>query len=63
MMAGTGKGAEHGVLFKGADAIEATTKVWTVIFDKTGTLTRGEPSVTRYERHGWRSVDDLLDFP
>jgi Cu+-exporting ATPase len=46
MMAGTGKGAEHGVLFKGADAIEATTKVRTVIFDKTGTLTRGEPSVT-----------------
>jgi Cu+-exporting ATPase len=46
MMAGTGKGAEHGVLFKGADAIEAATKVRTVIFDKTGTLTRGEPSVT-----------------
>ncbi|MBI3080491.1 MAG: heavy metal translocating P-type ATPase, partial [candidate division NC10 bacterium] len=46
MMAGTGKGAEHGVLFKGADAIEATTKVRTVILDKTGTLTRGEPSVT-----------------
>jgi len=46
MMAGTGKGAEHGVLFKGADAIEATTKVRTVVLDKTGTLTRGEPSVT-----------------
>jgi Cu+-exporting ATPase len=45
MMAGTGKGAEHGVLFKGADAIEAATKVRTVIFDKTGTLTRGEPAV------------------
>ena len=46
MMAGTGKGAEHGVLFKGADAIEAATRVRTLIFDKTGTLTRGEPSVT-----------------
>ena len=46
MMAGTGKGAEHGVLFKGADVIEAATKVRTVIFDKTGTLTRGEPAVT-----------------
>jgi Cu+-exporting ATPase len=46
MMAGTGKGAEHGVLFKGADAIEATSKLQAIIFDKTGTLTRGEPSVT-----------------
>ena len=46
MMAGTGKGAEHGVLFKGADAIEAATKIDTVVLDKTGTLTRGEPSVT-----------------
>jgi Cu+-exporting ATPase len=46
MMAGTGKGAEHGVLFKGADVVEAATKVCTVIFDKTGTLTRGQPAVT-----------------
>jgi Cu+-exporting ATPase len=46
MMAGTGKAAEHGVLFKGADAIEATTKLDAIIFDKTGTLTKGEPSVT-----------------
>ncbi len=46
MMAGTGKGAENGILFKGADAIEATSKLTTIVFDKTGTLTRGEPSVT-----------------
>ena len=46
MMAGTGKAAEHGVLFKGADAIEATSKLDAIIFDKTGTLTKGEPSVT-----------------
>ena len=46
MMAGTGKGAEHGVLFKGADAIEATSKLQAIVFDKTGTLTKGEPSVT-----------------
>ncbi|MEX0801365.1 MAG: copper-translocating P-type ATPase [Dehalococcoidia bacterium] len=46
MMAGTGKGAEFGILFKGADAMEATSKVDVVVLDKTGTLTKGEPSVT-----------------
>jgi len=46
MMAGTGKAAEHGILFKGADAIEAASRLTHIVFDKTGTLTRGEPSVT-----------------
>ena len=46
MMAGTGKAAEYGVLFKGAEAIENASKLQTVVFDKTGTLTKGEPSVT-----------------
>ena len=46
MMAGAGKGAEYGVLFKGAEAIESTSKIQTVVFDKTGTITRGEPTVT-----------------
>jgi Cu+-exporting ATPase len=46
VMAGTGKGAENGILFKGADAVEESSKLNAVVFDKTGTLTRGEPSVT-----------------
>jgi Cu+-exporting ATPase len=46
MMAGTGKGAEFGVLFKSAEAIENTSKLQMIVFDKTGTLTKGEPSVT-----------------
>ncbi|MBN1368105.1 MAG: copper-translocating P-type ATPase [Dehalococcoidales bacterium] len=46
IMSGTGKGAEYGILFKGADAIEITSKVNTVVFDKTGTLTKGKPAVT-----------------
>ncbi len=46
MMAGTGKGAEFGILFKGAAAVEATAKVQVVVLDKTGTLTKGQPSVT-----------------
>ncbi|RJQ31289.1 MAG: copper-translocating P-type ATPase [Peptococcaceae bacterium] len=46
MMAGTGKGAENGILFKGADAVEATAGLKVVIFDKTGTITKGVPSLT-----------------
>lgn len=46
IMAGTGKAAEHGILFKSAEAIENATKLTAIVFDKTGTLTRGEPSVT-----------------
>ena len=46
MMAGAGKGAEYGVLFKGGGAIEATAKIRTIVFDKTGTITKGEPEVT-----------------
>ncbi|MGG5254441.1 heavy metal translocating P-type ATPase [Neobacillus sp. SM06] len=46
MMAGTGKGAENGILFKGAGAIEASSKLQAIVFDKTGTLTKGKPSLT-----------------
>jgi Cu+-exporting ATPase len=62
MMAGTGKAAEFGVLFKGAEAIENASKLQTVVFDKTGTLTRGEPSVTDVVASNERFVtnDELL---
>jgi len=56
MMGGSGIAAENGILFKGADAIEATSKLQTVIFDKTGTLTKGKPSVTDvFSRYGRES--------
>jgi Cu+-exporting ATPase len=47
IMVGTGKGAELGVLFKTAEALERLESVDAVVFDKTGTLTLGKPQVTR----------------
>jgi Cu+-exporting ATPase len=46
LVTGIGKGAENGILIKGAEYLERSRKINTIIFDKTGTLTRGEPSVT-----------------
>ena len=46
IMVGTGKGAELGVLFKSAEALETLHKVDTVVLDKTGTVTKGAPAVT-----------------
>jgi len=45
IMAGTGKGAERGILFKDSEALENATKLETIVLDKTGTLTLGKPSV------------------
>jgi Cu+-exporting ATPase len=46
IMAGTGKGAEQGILFKTSAALEKATALDTIVFDKTGTLTEGRPVVT-----------------
>jgi P-type Cu+ transporter len=46
LMMGSGKAAEHGILFKGGEYLEIANKVQTIVFDKTGTLTEGKPSVT-----------------
>lgn len=46
IMVGTGKGAEMGILFKSAEALENLRSVGTVVIDKTGTVTRGKPAVT-----------------
>ena len=46
IMVGTGLGAQRGVLFKNAMALETSARIDTVVMDKTGTLTKGEPEVT-----------------
>jgi len=46
IMVASGRGAQHGVLFKDAGAIEALCKIDTLVVDKTGTLTIGKPALT-----------------
>jgi Cu+-exporting ATPase len=49
IMVGTGRGAETGVLFRSAEALEVLQKADTLVVDKTGTLTEGKPRVTSVE--------------
>ncbi|MDS9472899.1 copper-translocating P-type ATPase [Sporosarcina pasteurii] len=46
IMAGSGRAAEIGVLFKGGEHLEHTQAIDTVVLDKTGTVTKGEPALT-----------------
>jgi len=46
IMAGSGRSAEMGLLFKGGEHLENTQSIDTVVLDKTGTVTKGEPALT-----------------
>lgn len=46
IMAGSGRAAEFGILFKGGEHLETTHRLDTIILDKTGTVTNGKPSLT-----------------
>ena len=60
IMVGTGKGAEHGILIRSAEALERAHRVNTVLLDKTGTLTRGELAVTDIVTASSSSREEVL---
>ncbi len=60
VMVGTGRGAEEGVLFRNAEALEILEKADTLVVDKTGTLTEGKPQLVALEAIGGFHADDVL---
>ncbi|MGV3571918.1 MAG: copper-transporting P-type ATPase [Ramlibacter sp.] len=60
IMVGVGRGAQHGVLIRDAEALERMEKVDTLVVDKTGTLTEGRPKVVHVETAEGIDGDDLL---
>jgi len=60
IMVGTGRGAEHGILIKGGEALEMAYKIDVIVLDKTGTITRGKPEVVRVTPGAGYSENELL---
>jgi len=62
IMVATGKGAQMGVLFKNAQAIETLRKVDVLVIDKTGTITEGKPRLNKVLTDKSISEDELLSI-
>lgn len=62
IMAGSGRAAEFGILFKGGEHLEKTHRLDTIVLDKTGTVTNGKPRLTDAIPFGHFEEKDLLQF-
>ncbi|MGG1632880.1 heavy metal translocating P-type ATPase [Rossellomorea sp. NRS-1567] len=60
IMAGSGRAAEFGILFKGGEHLESTHGITTVVLDKTGTVTNGEPVLTDVKVEAGFDEEDFL---
>lgn len=60
IMVGVGRGAQHGVLIRDAEALERMEKVDTLVVDKTGTLTEGRPQVVHIEPAAGFQPEEIL---
>ncbi|MBM7694098.1 Cu+-exporting ATPase [Peribacillus deserti] len=59
VMAGSGRAAEFGILFKGGEHLEAAHQIDTVVLDKTGTVTKGAPQLTDVIADAWDETEFL----
>jgi len=60
IMTGTGKGAQHGILIRNAEALETLEKIDTLVVDKTGTLTMGKPDLVAVKPRDGLGERDFL---
>lgn len=60
IMVGTGRGAEAGILFRDAEALETLQNADVLVIDKTGTLTEGKPRVLAVEPVGGLPTEEIL---
>lgn len=61
VMAGSGRAAEYGILFKGGEHLESAQQIQTVVLDKTGTVTQGKPVLTDVTTAPNWTESDLLE--